>query len=213
MVPYDVQLIGGMALHEGKVAEMATGEGKTLVATMPLYLNALAGRGAHLVTVNSYLAQRDSEWMGHLYRFLGLTVGLHRPARARHAGASRRLPGRHHLRHQQRVRLRLPPRQHGAHAGAAGAAEHYYAIIDEVDSVLIDEARTPLIISGPVASETNTAYARYNPLVSDLYRRQNRIVGDLIGEAERAHRGGRRVHGGREAPARQARDAEEQAAR
>jgi preprotein translocase subunit SecA len=185
MVPYDVQLIGGMALHEGKVAEMATGEGKTLVATMPLYLNALTGRGVHLVTVNSYLAQRDSEWMGHLYRYLGLTVDcidLHEPGTPQRREAyfaditygTNNEFGFDYLRDNmvhtldQRVQRK-----------------HYYAIIDEVDSVLIDEARTPLIISGPVASETNTAYSRYNPSVADLARRQSRIVGDLIAGAER----------------------------
>src|ERR1043165_17625 len=120
MVPYDVQLIGGMVLHRGMIAEMATGEGKTLVATLPLYLNALAGRGAHLVTVNNYLARRDSQWMGHVYRYLGLTVGC--IADTEPPSPARSLQRRHHLRHQQRVRLRLPPRQHGVLAGAAGAA-------------------------------------------------------------------------------------------
>jgi len=186
MVPYDVQLIGGMALHEGRVAEMATGEGKTLVATMPLYLNALTARGVHLVTVNSYLAQRDSEWMGHLYRYLGLTVGcidLHDPGSIVRRDAyladitygTNNEFGFDYLRDnmvhtlEQRVQRK-----------------HYFAIIDEVDSVLIDEARTPLIISGPVASETNSAYGRYNPMVADLARRQSRIVGDMIASAERA---------------------------
>ena len=122
MVPYDVQLIGGIVLHQGKIAEMATGEGKTLVATLPLYLNALAGRGAHLVTVNNYLARRDSQWMGHVFKYLGLTVALPGRHRAVLAGAPRGLPRRHHLRHQQRVRLRLPARQHGVLAGPAGAA-------------------------------------------------------------------------------------------
>ncbi|MDP9348741.1 MAG: preprotein translocase subunit SecA, partial [Gemmatimonadota bacterium] len=186
MVPYDVQLIGGIVLHQGTVAEMATGEGKTLVATMPLYLNALAGRGAHLVTVNGYLAQRDSDWMGHLYRYLGLSVGcidLHEPntperRAAYHADITYGTNNEfgfdylrdnmvHALEHRvQRV--------------------HHFAIIDEVDSILIDEARTPLIISGPVGSETNAAYARYNPSVSDLYRRQSRIVAELIADAEKA---------------------------
>ncbi|MGI9179373.1 MAG: preprotein translocase subunit SecA [Longimicrobiaceae bacterium] len=186
MVPYDVQLIGGVALHQGKVAEMATGEGKTLVATLPLYLTALAGRGAHLVTVNSYLAQRDSQWMGHLYNYLGLTVGcidLHEPGTPERQAAygaditygTNNEFGFDYLRDnmvhslEQRVQRR-----------------HYYAIIDEVDSVLIDEARTPLIISGPVGTETNVAYARYNPSVSDLYRRQARIVSEMIAQAERA---------------------------
>ncbi len=176
MVPYDVQLIGGIALHQGKVAEMATGEGKTLVATMPLYLNALPGRGVHLVTVNSYLAQRDAEWMGTIYRYLGLTVDcidLYEPntpeRRAAYAadityGTNNEF-GFDYLRDnmvhalEQRVQRM-----------------HNYAIIDEVDSILIDEARTPLIISGPVGSETNAAYARYNPAVADLARRRAGIV-------------------------------------
>ena len=185
MVPYDVQLIGGMILHQGKVAEMATGEGKTLVATLPLYLNALTGRGVHLVTVNSYLAQRDSEWMGHLFRYLGLTVGcidLHEPStperrEAYHAdityGTNNEF-GFDYLRDNMVHAL-----EHRVQR------KHNYAIIDEVDSVLIDEARTPLIISGPVGTETNAAYARYNPGVADLFRRQTRIVGELIAGAEK----------------------------
>ena len=184
MVHYDVQLIGGITLHQGKVAEMATGEGKTLVATLPLYLNALTGRGAHLVTVNSYLAQRDSEWMGHLYGFLGLTVGcidLHEPNTperrdAYHAdityGTNNEF-GFDYLRDNMVHSLDQRVQRH-----------HAYAIVDEVDSVLIDEARTPLIISGPVGNETNAAYARYNPSVADLYRRQNRLVNDFIAQAE-----------------------------
>jgi preprotein translocase subunit SecA len=185
MVHYDVQLIGGLALHQGKVAEMATGEGKTLVATLPLYLNALAGRGAHLVTVNTYLAQRDSEWMGHLYRFLGLTVGcidLHEPntPERREAYAADIAYGTNnefgfdYLRDNMVHQL-----EHRVQRG------HHFAIVDEVDSVLIDEARTPLIISGPVGSETNAAYARYNPAVADLARRQTRLVNDMIAQAEK----------------------------
>ena len=118
---FDVQLIGGMVLHEGAIAEMRTGEGKTLVATLPVYLNALAGKGVHVVTVNDYLARRDAEWMGQIYSFLGLTVGvivhgLDDDERAR------RLCLRHHLRHQQRVRLRLSARQHEVRARADGPA-------------------------------------------------------------------------------------------
>ena len=146
---YDVQLIGGIVLHQGKIAEMKTGEGKTLVATLPIYLNALAGKGVHVVTVNDYLARRDAEWMGRIYQFLGLTVGiiLHDLADQR---PPRRLRLRHHLRHQQRVRLRLPARQHEVPTSRRLVQrEHYFAIVDEVDSILIDEARTPLIISGP----------------------------------------------------------------
>jgi preprotein translocase subunit SecA len=185
MVPYDVQLIGGIALHRGRVAEMATGEGKTLVATLPLYLNALAGRGAHLVTVNSYLAQRDSEWMGHVYGYLGLTVGcidLHEPGTPERRGAyqaditygTNNEYGFDYLRDNMVHSLEQRVQR-----------VHHYAIIDEVDSVLIDEARTPLIISGPVGSETNQAYGRYNPVVADLYRRQTRLVSELIAAAEK----------------------------
>jgi preprotein translocase subunit SecA len=185
MVPYDVQLIGATALHHGKVAEMATGEGKTLVATMPLYLNALAGRGAHLVTVNPYLAQRDSEWMGTVYRYLGLTVDCidlyesNSPQRREAYNAditygTNNEFGFDYLRDnmvhslEQRV-------QRG----------HHYAIIDEVDSILIDEARTPLIISGPVGEEQSEEYRRYNPAVSTLYRKQMRLVNELVATAER----------------------------
>ena len=118
---YDVQLVGGMVLHKGGIAEMRTGEGKTLVATLPVYLNALAGKGVHLITVNDYLASRDAEWMGRIYRFLGLTVGVIvnglSPGRA-----PARLSSRHHLRHQQRVRLRLPARQPGLRRRRDGPA-------------------------------------------------------------------------------------------
>jgi preprotein translocase subunit SecA len=185
MVPYDVQLIGGIALHRGNIAEMATGEGKTLVAIMPLYLNALSGRGVHLVTVNSYLAQRDGDWMGTVYRYLGLTVDcidLHEPGTperraAYHAdityGTNNEF-GFDYLRDnmvhtlEQRV-------QRG----------HYYAIIDEVDSILIDEARTPLIISGPVGEEQSDEYRRYNPMVANLFRKQVRLTNELVAQGEK----------------------------
>ncbi|MBI4408917.1 MAG: preprotein translocase subunit SecA, partial [Gemmatimonadetes bacterium] len=151
MVPYDVQLIGAIALHRGHVAEMATGEGKTLVATMPLYLNALAGRGVHLVTVNSYLAQRDSEWMGTVYQYLGLTVDcidLYEPGTPERRQAyladitygTNNEFGFDYLRDNMVFSLAYRVQR-----------THVYAIIDEVDSILIDEARTPLIISGPVS--------------------------------------------------------------
>ena len=185
MIPYDVQLIGGMALHRGKVAEMATGEGKTLVATMPVYLNALASRGVHIVTVNPYLAQRDSEWMGTVYKYLGLTVDcidLHEPGTAQRREAyladitygTNNEFGFDYLRdnmvHALEYRVQRP---------------HYYAIIDEVDSILIDEARTPLIISGPVGEEQADEYRRYNPSVSSLYRKQVRIINELVAAAEK----------------------------
>jgi preprotein translocase subunit SecA len=185
MVPYDVQLIGGINLHQGRVAEMATGEGKTLVATMPLYLNALAGRGTHLVTVNSYLAQRDSDWMGTIYRYLGLTVDcidLHEPGSPERRQAyladitygTNNEYGFDYLR--DNMVHTLEQRVQRSHA---------YAIIDEVDSILIDEARTPLIISGPVGQEQSDVYRVHNAAVSNLFRQQTRLVNELIAEAER----------------------------
>ena len=157
MVPYDVQLIGGVVLHEGKIAEMATGEGKTLVATLPLYLNALEGKGCHLVTVNDYLARRDSEWMGRIYRFLGLTVGViqHELTDEERQVAygcditygTNNEFGFDYLRDNMKFEL--------AHYVQRG---HYFAIVDEVDSILIDEARTPLIISGPAEESTDLYY-------------------------------------------------------
>ncbi len=186
MVHYDVQLIGGIQLHLGKIAEMATGEGKTLVATLPLYLNALAGRGAHLVTVNSYLARRDSQWMGHLYRYLGMTVGCiddTEPGSPERRAAylcditygTNNEFGFDYLRDNMVVSLDQRV-QRG----------HWYAIVDEVDSVLIDEARTPLIISGPVGNENDDTYRQYNPLVARLVRAQTEEVNRLVAEAERA---------------------------
>ncbi len=185
MIPYDVQLIGAIALHRGRVAEMATGEGKTLVATMPLYLNALAGRGAHLVTVNTYLAQRDAEWMGYIYNYVGLAVDCidkYEPQSPERAAAyasditygTNNEFGFDYLRDnmvhalEQRVQRR-----------------HRYAIIDEVDSILVDEARTPLIISGPVGRDTSTPFRQYNRLVDGLYKKQARLVSGLIAEAEK----------------------------
>jgi len=185
MIPYDVQLIGAIALHRGKVEEMATGEGKTLVATMPLYLNALAGRGAHLVTVNTYLAQRDAEWMGTIFEFLGVTVDVidqYDPGSPERQAAYRaditygtnNEFGFDYLRdnmvHQLAQRVQR---------------DHAYAIIDEVDSILIDEARTPLIISGPVGSDTSTPFKQYNLLVSNLYKKQLRIANEMVSEAEK----------------------------
>jgi preprotein translocase subunit SecA len=185
MIPYDVQLIGAVALHRGKVAEMATGEGKTLVATMPLYLNALTGRGAHLVTVNSYLAQRDAEWMGAIYGFLGLRVDvidLYDPGSPERQAAyaaditygTNNEFGFDYLR--DNMVHSLKQRVQGRHA---------YAIIDEVDSILIDEARTPLIISGPVGRDTSTPFKQYNPQVQSLYKKQLRITNELVSEAEK----------------------------
>ncbi len=182
MVPFDVQLIGAVVLHQGKIAEMATGEGKTLVATMPLYLNALAGKGAHLVTVNDYLARRDCEWMGEIYKFLGLTVDYIAsdmdPERRRHAyncdityGTNNEF-GFDYLRDNMAIR-----REDQVQRG------HYYAIVDEVDSVLIDEARTPLLISGAVEHATNL-FAELKPRVEQLVKSQTLLVNRLVAEAE-----------------------------
>src|SRR3989475_636660 len=184
MVPYDVQLIGGIVLHQGKIAEMATGEGKPLGATLPLYLNALAGRGAHLVTVNNYLARRDSQWMGHLFTWLGLTVGCideTEPSTPERRAAylcditygTNNEFGFDYLR--DNMVFTLEQRVQRSHA---------YAIIDEVDSILIDEARTPLIISGAVGSEADEKYAQFNAQVVQLVRKQTAVVNDLIAKAE-----------------------------
>ncbi len=186
MIPYDVQLIGGIALHRGSAAEMQTGEGKTLSATMPLYLNALAGRGAHLVTVNSYLAERDAEWMSAIYNYLGLTVDV----------LDRHDPGTDPRREAYNADITYGTnneygfdylRDNMVHTLERRVQrDHFFAIIDEVDSILIDEARTPLIISGPVARDTQTAYKKYNPMVSALYRKQLKLASELIGKAEQA---------------------------
>jgi len=184
MVPYDVQLIGGIVLHQGKIAEMATGEGKTLVATLPVYLNALAGRGVHIITVNNYLARRDSQWMGHLYRYLGLTVGCiddTEPSTPERRAAyqcdvtygTNNEFGFDYLRDNMVFSLDQRVQR-----------PHNYAIIDEVDSILVDEARTPLIISGPVGSEEDQKYAQFNNQVSSLVRRQTAVVNELIAQGE-----------------------------
>jgi preprotein translocase subunit SecA len=185
MVPYDVQLLGGIVLHKGRIAEMATGEGKTLVATLPLYLNALAGHGAHLVTVNNYLARRDSQWMGHLYGYLGLTVACiddTEPSTPERRAAyqaditygTNNEFGFDYLRDNMVFTLDQRVQR-----------DHWYAIVDEVDSILIDEARTPLIISGPVGHAENDNYAQYNRQVAEVVRKQTAVVNTLLAEAER----------------------------
>ncbi|MFI5244167.1 MAG: preprotein translocase subunit SecA [Gemmatimonadales bacterium] len=186
MVHYDVQLIGGIELHLGRIAEMATGEGKTLVATLPLYLNALPGRGCHLVTVNSYLARRDSQWMGHLYGYLGLTVGClddTEPGTAERRAAyecditygTNNEFGFDYLRDNMVVSLDQRVQR-----------AHIFAIVDEVDSVLVDEARTPLIISGPVGNESDGDYAALNGQVSRLVRKQTELANDLVAQGEKS---------------------------
>ena len=184
MIPFDVQLIGGMALHSGKIAEMATGEGKTLVATLPVYLNALTGRGVHVVTVNDYLAARDSEWMGAVYKLLGLTVGciLHdqdpQVRRQQYAcdityGTNAEF-GFDYLRDNG---MAVRPDQQVQRG-------HYFAIVDEVDSILIDEARTPLIISGPAVVNIDNKYDQWKPKVESIVRAQEQLCNRFLKEAD-----------------------------
>ncbi len=186
MVPFDVQLLGGIVLHQGKISEMQTGEGKTLVATMPLYLNALAGKNVQLVTVNDYLALRDATWMGHLYKYLGLTVGCIQNSmdseerRAQYNcdityGTNSEF-GFDYLRDNGMAQQPEQVVQNG----------HNFAIVDEVDSILIDEARTPLIISGPATISTSHVYTELNPLVSSIVRVQMAMCNDLIRDAKKA---------------------------
>ena len=196
MVHFDVQLIGGIVLHRGRIAEMATGEGKTLVATLPLYLNALTGRGAHLVTVNDYLARRDAEWMGQLYTFLGLTVGCiqhdQEPDERREQYAMDITYGTNsefgfdYLRDNGMATTREQQVQRGYH----------YAIVDEVDSILIDEARTPLIISGPATISTHQ-YDKWKPLIEQLVRKQNMLCNRIASEAMQKFEQGDVEAGGR----------------
>ncbi|HWM23271.1 MAG TPA: preprotein translocase subunit SecA [Chthoniobacterales bacterium] len=183
MVHFDVQLVGGMVLHRGRISEMATGEGKTLVATLPLYLNALTGKGAHLVTVNDYLARRDAEWMGELYRFLGLSCGCiqhDQPPDLRREQYAMDITygtnsefGFDYLRDNGMATTREQQVQRG----------YNYAIVDEVDSILIDEARTPLIISGPSTVSTHQ-YDKWKPLVDQLVRKQNMLCNRIASEAK-----------------------------
>jgi preprotein translocase subunit SecA len=197
MVHYDVQLIGGIVLHQGKISEMATGEGKTLVATLPVFLNALAGEGVHMVTVNDYLSKRDSEWMGPLYEFHGLTVDCidkYEPnSDARKAayrcditfGTNNEF-GFDYLRDNMAIdKEDLVQRK------------HHYAIVDEVDSVLIDDARTPLIISGPVPKGDDQQFGEFKPIVEKLYNIQRSAVTQILNEAKRLLAAGNNEEGGK----------------
>ena len=196
MVHYDVQLIGGIVLHQGKIAEMATGEGKTLVATLPVFLNALAGKGVHVVTVNDYLSKRDSEWMGPLYMFHGLSVDCidkHQPnSEARKKAYACNITfgtnnefGFDYLRDNMATSMKdLVQRK------------HHFAIVDEVDSVLIDDARTPLIISGPVPKGEDQQFMEYKPLVERLYNSQKTLVNQLLNEAKKLIAEGNEKDGG-----------------
>ena len=183
MIPYDVQLVGGIVLHQGKISEMKTGEGKTLVSTLPIVLNAITNKGIHVVTVNDYLAQRDSEWMGILYNYLGLSVGClldRMPPNLRKEAYDKDITygtnsqfGFDYLRDnmvsssEQKVQR-----------------QHFYAIVDEVDSVLVDEARTPLIISGSIDAPINPEYSTWRNKIESLVRTQNKMVSELVNEAQ-----------------------------
>ncbi len=182
IVPYDVQLMGGVALHQGKIAEMATGEGKTLVATLPLYLNALSGRGVHLVTVNDYLAQRDSEWMGEIFRFHGMTVGV---ILTNMDSEDRRVNYNYDITYGTNNEFGFDYLRDNMSLNKTYQVQrvHNFAIVDEVDSVLIDEARTPLIISGSVDVD-DQKFNEMKPLIERLYRLQTSLVGKLVKEAE-----------------------------
>ena len=185
MIHYDVQLFGGVVLHQGKIAEMATGEGKTLVATLPVFLNALTGNGVHMVTVNDYLSKRDSEWMGPLYEFHGLSVDCidkHQPnSEARRKayladitfGTNNEF-GFDYLRDN----MAISPKD-------LVQRTHNYAIVDEVDSVLIDDARTPLIISGPVPKGEDQLFEQYKPMVERLFEMQKTLATNYLVEAKK----------------------------
>jgi preprotein translocase subunit SecA len=195
MVHYDVQLIGGVVLHKGRIAEMATGEGKTLVATLPVFLNALTGRGVHIVTVNDYLAKRDSEWMGPLYEFHGLSVDCidkHQPnSAARRAAYQADITfgtnnefGFDYLRDNMAI-----------NTADLVQRKHHYAIVDEVDSVLIDDARTPLIISGPVPRGDNQEFENFKPRVEKLVNAQRKLVTELLAESKQLIKQGDKENG------------------
>ncbi len=197
MVHYEVQLIGGIVLHQGKIAEMATGEGKTLVATLPVFLNALAGKGVHVVTVNDYLSKRDSEWMGPLYQFHGLKVDCidkHQPnsdARKKAYRADITFGTNNEFGFDYlRDNMAVSPED-------LVQKKHHYAIVDEVDSVLIDDARTPLIISGPVPKGEDQQFMEFKPFVERLYTQQRSNVTQLLNEAKRLIAAGDKENGGK----------------
>ncbi len=196
MVHYDVQLIGGVVLHQGKIAEMATGEGKTLVATLPAFLNALAGRGVHIVTVNDYLAKRDSEWNGPLFEFHGLTVDCidrHQPNTT-----ARRNAYKADITYGTNNEFGFDYLRDNMARGVEELVQrkHHYAMVDEVDSVLIDDARTPLIISGPVPKGDQQEFMELKPRISRIVEAQKRLAMDLLNDAKRKIAAGDKVEGG-----------------
>ncbi len=197
MVHYDVQLYGGLVLHEGKIAEMATGEGKTLVATLPVFLNALAGKGVHVVTVNDYLAKRDSEWMGPLYQFHGLKVDCidkHQPN-----SDARKAAYRADVTFGTNNEFGFDYLRDNMARGTEDLVQkkHHFAIVDEVDSVLIDDARTPLIISGPIPKGDDQQFVEYKPFVERIYNIQRNEVTKLLNEAKKLIAEGNKEEGGK----------------
>jgi preprotein translocase subunit SecA len=184
MIHYDVQLLGGIALHENKIAEMATGEGKTLVATLPLYLNSLTGRNCQLATVNDYLAKRDSEWMGYLFKRLGLTVGCIQNGMN---SSERQQAYACHITYGTSSEFGFDYlRDNGMTHRAEDQVQrdHYYCIVDEIDSILIDEARTPLIISGLAEEQNEAPFRELKPMVEHLVAQQTQLCNRLVDEAK-----------------------------
>ncbi|MCS5640321.1 MAG: preprotein translocase subunit SecA [Candidatus Marinimicrobia bacterium] len=183
MIPYDVQIAGAIILHRGKITEMKTGEGKTLVATMPIFLNALTGRGVHIITVNDYLAQRDAEWMGEVYKKLGLTVGYLQNSMDNN---QRREAYNCDITYGTNTEFGFDYLRDNMSLAAEDLVQrgHAFAVVDEVDSVLIDEARTPLIISGSVDAPVDNTFQDLKPLIQNLVRKQNSLVSELVKHAE-----------------------------
>ena len=183
MIPYDVQIAGAIILHRGKITEMKTGEGKTLVATMPIFLNALTGRGVHIITVNDYLAQRDAEWMGEVYKKLGLTIGYLQNSMDNN---QRREAYNCDITYGTNTEFGFDYLRDNMSLAAEDQVQrgHAFAVVDEVDSVLIDEARTPLIISGSVDAPVDNTFQDLKPLIQNLVRKQNSLVSELVKHAE-----------------------------
>ena len=183
MIPYDVQIAGAIILHRGKITEMKTGEGKTLVATMPIFLNALTGRGVHIITVNDYLAQRDAEWMGEVYKKLGLTVGYLQNSMDNN---QRREAYNCDITYGTNTEFGFDYLRDNMSLAAEDQVQrgHAFAVVDEVDSVLIDEARTPLIISGSVDAPVDNTFQDLKPLIQNLVRKQNSLVSEFVKQAE-----------------------------
>ena len=196
MVHYDVQLFGGVVLHKGKIAEMATGEGKTLVATLPVFLNALARKGVHMVTVNNYLAKRDSEWMGPMYEFHGLSVACIDDTQPNSAARRQAYMADITFGTNNEYGFDYLRDNMASSPKDLVQRKHHFAIVDEVDSVLIDDARTPLIISGPVPKGDDQLYEQYRPAIENLYNLQKNLVTGLVAEAKQLMADGKTEEGG-----------------